>query len=284
VQPGARFAAQLSTSSDRSVCTLSDLEPNGRRAGGATIYIGGIGRTLDHEATVVHDITRVVGAADERFAALYDTTDGETILLEVANETVDIALLRPVPHGMRRIVATRERWYVASDAEVHALTHRRAPTLDLIAVDAIDLAVASVAGERAMLCVADARGLTWFDHDGAVVERRAVTSPTAIAGDALAGGWLVAADGDVLQFASPTASPVVLARRVGMATRIRRDVDALYASLEGGELVAVHGIRHGPTDAKARTIAAFARGFTALDAGFALFVDDGSGPRRFDDT
>jgi hypothetical protein len=311
VQAGARFAAQLSTSSDRSVCTLSDLEPNGRRAGSVIVYVGGIGRTLDHEASAVHDVTRVVATApaqldeqftseerfaaatDERFAALYDTLDGETMLLEVANETVDISLLRPVPRGVRRVVASSERWYVASDAEVHVITHRTAAALDLIAVDAIDLAVARVAGggrgdgrgrgARAMLCVVDARGLTWFDHDGAVINRRAVGSPTAIVGDALAGGWLVAADGDVLQFASPSSSPVVLARDVGLVTRLRRDVDALYASLETGELVEVRGIRHGATDSKPRTIAAFARGFTEFDAAFALFVDDGGGPRRFAD-
>ena len=267
MQPGARFAI------GNDLGYAVNREGDGVRRGGIELYIGNIGRAMDHEATEIFDVTCRGG---DRFAMVYDSIVQGSLLLEASASSVDVTLMHAVPPRTRRVAMTDERWYVASDAEVHVLVHRTDPALDLIALDPIDIAASPT-----LLCVVEPRGLAWFDRDGRVVARRALASPTAAVYDVLADGWLVAADGDVLQLATPTAEPVILARGVGLATRIRRDANALYATTTDGELVEVLGISDGPTSNAPRVVAAFAPGWTQFDARFELYIDEGGGPHRF---
>ena len=260
MQAGASFVT-----SARDVCALGD---DGART---VVWVGSVGQTLDHQALEVRDHA----CRGDRFFALYETLD-DTVLLELTRDETDLqaTMIRQCPRAAHRVAVTAERWYVASDGEIHAIADRTAP-FELLAVDAIDMAASP-----SELCVLDERGVTWFASNGEVIARRLIASPTAVMFDELARGWLVVADGDVLQFADPNAAPLVFARGVGLATRVRREVDALFVVV-GGELLEVPGIRDGATTAAPRVVGSYAPDWSDFDAHFHLYVDEGAGPRRF---
>lgn len=239
----------------------------------AMVWVGRVGQQLDHDASDVFDVT----ACGERYLGLY-MSDVERLMVEVqfgADRSIEVGMVRSCPsRGAKRVAMTAERWYVASDGEVHALAGRTAG-FELLSVDAID-----IAASPELVCVLDDRGVAWFDARNALVARRSLASPTALAWDDLAKGWLVVDAGDVVQVASPTAEAVVLARGVGLATRVRRDRDALYVA-SNGELLEVVGVRQGPTTSAPNAIASYAVGWQEFDAYWELFVDDGDGPKPF---
>lgn len=268
----------------------SNLAQLYRDEDGVTLHIDPFAQRFDHHATELHDITWCPRArADDpddpdreggdlaRYAALYTTGSGEPMLVEAVRERgVQVTMLREAPAGARRVAMTYGRWYVAGDAEVHVLRERTG-RFRLLSLDAVDLAASHV-----LVCIADDRGVTWFDRGDQVVARRALGSPTAIAYDGRIDGWLVATDGDVLQLASPDAPPVVLARGIGLASRIRRDLDAVYG-LVGDELREVVGVRHGPTTNAPATIARRPTDFVDFDTRFELQILTAEGwrPQRF---
>ena len=229
-----------------------------------TLQIGGYSQAFDHQAEEIHDVTMSNG----RVIGIYVAEGGQTMLVggERIHGKVQVTLMRAVPATVHRVAATLGRWWLAGDDELHALEWHRGP-LELVTLDALDLAAS-----QTELGVVDERGLTWFDDNGRVLHRRALGSPTAIAYDTLANAWLVACDDDVLQLADPRAEPVVLARGVGLVTRVRRDLDALYAMRDDGVLVAVTGIRHGPSTQTPQVIATYPAGFSDFDALGELWV------------
>lgn len=264
MQPGASFAIDGAC----GVCRLST-------AGGFAMQIGNHTQQFDHAADEISDLS----TCDARVVGLYVAEGGQTLLVqgELVRRRVHVTMTRPVPASVRRVAVTRGRWWLAGDDELHAIDEHTGP-LELVTMDAIDMAASLTE-----LCVVDERGLTWFDDRCKVVHRQSLDAPTAVMHDARGGGWIIAAGGDVLQLADARATPVVLARDVGLVTRVRRDFDTLYAMCDSGELVEVMGIRHGPTTNEARVIATYPPGFAQFDAYERLWVHapDSVFPRWF---
>jgi hypothetical protein len=233
------------------------------------LQIGNQSQAFDHRATALYDLT----TCDDRIVAAYLAEAGETLLIEATDMGgPQVTMVREVPAGTRRIAVTKSRWYVASEREVHVFPTRFAEP-ELLSLDPVDLAASDSA-----VCVLAPRGATWFDHDARVLHRRLLASPSAVAYDRLSDTWLIAADGDVLQLAAPSAEPVVLVRGIGLASRVRRDVDTLYASV-AGVLHEARGIRNGPTTNAPTAIATFRPG-EQFDAYDRLFIGTsvGAGP------
>ncbi|MDQ3364195.1 MAG: hypothetical protein M3680_02035 [Myxococcota bacterium] len=259
MQPGARFALVGA----RSDTIRIDERVEGDGDGYWLYWVGNVGWALSHPVARIHDVV----ARDTRSAALYETT-GTVMLVEAVEERGAPSprlAYRDVPAGSRRVVFTDACVFTASDAEVHALR----ATPEAIAMDAVDLA----ASPR-QLAVIDPLGVTWFDEAGRFEMRTKLSEPTAIAYDARSKGWLLAADGDVLQLHEPGRALELVARGVGLVSRLRRGPRAIYAFAEG--------TLHEITDTGAHAIAAYAGGWADFDAGWQdLHVDEGNGVARF---
>ncbi|MBA3817679.1 MAG: hypothetical protein H0X17_02210 [Deltaproteobacteria bacterium] len=260
MQPGARFAL-VGARSD-SIRIDERVESDG--GSHWSYWVGNVGWALTHPVVRLHD----VAAREAHSAAVYDTT-GATLLVEAVDERGAPSprlAYREIPAGSKRVVFTDACVVVASDAEVHALR----ATPETIAMDAVDLAAS-----RRQLAVIDPLGVTWFDQAGRFETRTKLSEPTAIAYDARSKGWLLAADGDVLELHEPGRAPELVARGVGLVSRLRRGPRAIYALAEG--------TLHEITDAGTRAIAAYAAGWSDFDAGWQdLHVDEGHGVARFD--
>ena len=106
MQPGAPFARYQYS---RGFAQLDD------RGGQVSISIPGLYHTLDDVATKLHDVHVV---DDQRVSGLYESK-GRTKFVEcVKNGSLQVTCSLTLPNDARRVVATKDKSFFASEAEV----------------------------------------------------------------------------------------------------------------------------------------------------------------------